>query len=363
MFLFALPSLWNIAVTVLIIFYIFSIVGVNLFGHVDSGLERYNFRDFPHAIYTLFLCSTGESWWVMLGKCMSQTNQYIAVLYWLLFFLVGGLVSMNLFIGVILDTFSENLKAEKEHELQLMSVSRFVEAWNEEDPSAMGILPVHKFWRLMLRTPFPSGFTQPLPNDEAELTDEAYQRFTNIIKSGVYKEPNVIEAKEHIAKIKLICQKGIKVGIGKHAEYRFLSQEQEDIYTIGNKILQFFIDLCNEEEHDHNQEFHHSDEPTQKKKMAASSSALSVESENEDTDKGVWLVEFKDAIIALCTSVTGPELSVRVNNPRYEMTFIDWWEKYESENFSKNVAGSEGALGAQSMLSFVDQWLEKKTTK
>ncbi|ETO13073.1 voltage-gated ion channel superfamily [Reticulomyxa filosa] len=374
MFLFALPSLSNIAVTVFIIFYIFSVVGVNLFGHVDSGLKRYSFRDFPHALYTLFLCSTGESWWVMVGKCMSQSNKYIAILYWLLFFLVGGLVSMNLFIGVILDTFSENVKSEVEHEKQLMSVTKLVNAWNEEDPRGTGLIPANKFWRLLLRTPFPTGFTQPLSNDEAELNDEAYRRFLQIINSGVYKEPSLLEVREHISTIKFVCQKGIKIGYGKHAEYRLLSEEQEDMYAVGCKILNFFINLCNEDDHGH--EENKSEDNLQMKlkededfgicpgELAVSTSSLPpTESEKKSDEDSIWLVKFEDAIIALCTSITGPEISARVNDRKYEMMFLDWWDKYEAENFVKNVAGHEGALGAESMLSFVDQWLKEKKSQ
>ncbi len=53
-----MPSLWNIALLVFVVFYIFSVLGLHLFGDIaftERGLTRHaHFRDWPTAILTLF---------------------------------------------------------------------------------------------------------------------------------------------------------------------------------------------------------------------------------------------------------------------------------------------------------------------
>merc|ERR1711871_944264 len=60
-----LPSLWNVGAIVCLLFYMFSILGVQLFATIhfaDAYEARANFRNFPTAFLTLVRCSTGENW-------------------------------------------------------------------------------------------------------------------------------------------------------------------------------------------------------------------------------------------------------------------------------------------------------------
>lgn len=56
----------------LLIFFIYSILGVFLFNEIESGdvIDEYtNFHDFHTALITLVRASTGEEWNVMMYDC------------------------------------------------------------------------------------------------------------------------------------------------------------------------------------------------------------------------------------------------------------------------------------------------------
>ena len=88
--LFSLPALVNVGSVLLLFFFIYSIMGMNLFGSVRYGenLNRYaNFRDFPAAMMTLFRMATGESWngimWdaMVTQECHSLSEAYYQLDY------------------------------------------------------------------------------------------------------------------------------------------------------------------------------------------------------------------------------------------------------------------------------------------
>lgn len=56
----------NVTALLFLVFFIFSILGVFLFGNIKSGWaidETNNFQDFHHSIELLFRCATGEDWY------------------------------------------------------------------------------------------------------------------------------------------------------------------------------------------------------------------------------------------------------------------------------------------------------------
>lgn len=56
----------NVTALLFLVFFIFSILGVFLFGSIKSGWvidENTNFSDFHHSFELLFRCATGEDWY------------------------------------------------------------------------------------------------------------------------------------------------------------------------------------------------------------------------------------------------------------------------------------------------------------
>lgn len=74
--LFSLPSLLNVLALLFLVFFIFSVLGVFLFSDVTRGnviSDFVNFSNFGNAMLTLFRCSTGENWWVIMADTMNPT--------------------------------------------------------------------------------------------------------------------------------------------------------------------------------------------------------------------------------------------------------------------------------------------------
>ena len=63
---FSLPALLNVGSVLLLVYFMFAVLGMNLFGHLKQDgqcLERhFNFEDFPTAMLVLARMSTGENW-------------------------------------------------------------------------------------------------------------------------------------------------------------------------------------------------------------------------------------------------------------------------------------------------------------
>ncbi|KAK3257950.1 hypothetical protein CYMTET_32981, partial [Cymbomonas tetramitiformis] len=74
-FVMSLPSILNISALIFLLFYVYAILGVNLFGKVvmNGALNRHsNFRTFGQAMITLLRMATGEAWNAIMHACSVQ---------------------------------------------------------------------------------------------------------------------------------------------------------------------------------------------------------------------------------------------------------------------------------------------------
>merc|ERR1719193_1799998 len=118
--MYSIPSLWNIGLLILVIFFVYAVVGMHLFGTEDQadgwefGDSEANFQNFQKSMITLFRVSSGDGWSSVYERYLSdvsdETRPWVYV-YFMSFFLVGALVMINLFIAVILDSFNEEQEA------------------------------------------------------------------------------------------------------------------------------------------------------------------------------------------------------------------------------------------------------------
>lgn len=68
----ALTPLMNVGALVLLVFFIYSVLGVFLFSDVKQGFiinDLNNFSNFGMAMILMIRCSTGESWWMVMFDC------------------------------------------------------------------------------------------------------------------------------------------------------------------------------------------------------------------------------------------------------------------------------------------------------
>ncbi|NXX83191.1 SCN5A protein, partial [Urocolius indicus] len=110
----SLGALSNLTLVLAIIVFIFAIVGVQLFGRSygenrhkinKDGQPRWHMMDFFHSFLVVFRILCGE-WIETMWDCMVVAEQPLCLLVFLLVMVIGNLVLLNLFIALLLNSFS-----------------------------------------------------------------------------------------------------------------------------------------------------------------------------------------------------------------------------------------------------------------
>jgi voltage-gated sodium channel len=122
----AIPSMGYVSLLLFMMFYMYGVASVFLFGKNDP----FRFGDLPTALVTLFQVATAEEWVQTLNiqrygchvvgyegreaLCTPTAYPILAPLFFISFILVGTMVILNLFIGVIMTGMGEAEKEELE---------------------------------------------------------------------------------------------------------------------------------------------------------------------------------------------------------------------------------------------------------
>ncbi|NXE90523.1 SCN5A protein, partial [Menura novaehollandiae] len=111
----SLGALSNLTLVLAIIIFIFAIVGVQLFGksygknntiiYKEGKPPRWHMMDFFHSFLVVFRILCGE-WIETMWDCMAVAEQPLCLLVFLLVMVIGNLVVLNLFIALLLSSFS-----------------------------------------------------------------------------------------------------------------------------------------------------------------------------------------------------------------------------------------------------------------
>lgn len=123
----SIPSMGYVILLLSVLFYIYAVVGIYLFGKADPT----HFGDLHHALVTLFKVLTLEGWTdimnVHLYGSEPETFQKITTIapffYFASFIVIGAMIIMNLFIGVIMNSMEES-KVEINEELRNKNPNR-----------------------------------------------------------------------------------------------------------------------------------------------------------------------------------------------------------------------------------------------
>lgn len=105
----ALPSIGWIVVLMLMVFYIFAVMGTKLFGEQFPDY----FGHLGASLYSLFQVMTLESWSQGISRPIMAEIPY-AWIYFLTFILITVFTVLNLFIGIIVNTMQEKHFEEEE---------------------------------------------------------------------------------------------------------------------------------------------------------------------------------------------------------------------------------------------------------
>lgn len=101
----SLPSMGYVALLILILFYVYGVIGVFLF----EGSDPDHYGTLMTSLLTLFQTITGEGWPDLLSIQKEAGNTFLASIYYVSFIVVGSMIILNLFIGVIVSEL-ENLR-------------------------------------------------------------------------------------------------------------------------------------------------------------------------------------------------------------------------------------------------------------
>uniref|UniRef100_A0A671WIA9 Sodium channel protein n=1 Tax=Sparus aurata TaxID=8175 RepID=A0A671WIA9_SPAAU len=117
-------ALGNLTLVLAIIVFIFAVVGMQLFGKnykdcvcrisLDCELPRWHMYDFFHAFLIIFRILCGE-WIETMWDCMEVSGQTMCLIIFMMVLVIGNLVVLNLFLALLLSSFSgDNLAAPEE---------------------------------------------------------------------------------------------------------------------------------------------------------------------------------------------------------------------------------------------------------
>ncbi|XP_034041830.1 sodium channel, voltage-gated, type I-like, alpha isoform X1 [Thalassophryne amazonica] len=117
-------ALGNLTLVLAIIVFIFAVVGMQLFGKSyrdcvckissDCTLPRWHMHDFFHSFLIVFRVLCGE-WIETMWDCMEVAGQAKCIIVYMMVMVIGNLVVLNLFLALLLSSFSaDNLAATED---------------------------------------------------------------------------------------------------------------------------------------------------------------------------------------------------------------------------------------------------------
>jgi len=99
----SLSAMSYVSLLLAMLFYIYAVAGVHLFG---TGSPEY-FRDLSTAMLTLFRVVTLDNWGDMFMAQLAHAPGFKVTLYFVTFIVFGTMITLNLFIGIIMNSMSE----------------------------------------------------------------------------------------------------------------------------------------------------------------------------------------------------------------------------------------------------------------
>ncbi|HBW38511.1 ion transporter [Desulfosporosinus sp. BICA1-9] len=102
-----LPSMGWVSLLLFILYYIFAIIGTNMFG---ADFNKW-FGTLGRSMYTLFQVMTLESWSMGISRPVMEVFPY-AFLYFVPFIVISAFIVVNVVVGIVVNAISEIAAAE-----------------------------------------------------------------------------------------------------------------------------------------------------------------------------------------------------------------------------------------------------------
>ena len=171
MLILSLPALSNILGIFMIMLFMYSLLGMQLFGQVMHGTfinDEVNFCTFGSAAMALFRCATGESWNGLMHDAMVTPEHgcseadgncgswYAAIPFFTSYVLLSTFIVLKMMIALILENYLKTLKRDRSS-VQPDDAEIFLDVWSRFDPDGRGFVPVQHLVDLVHALPPPLG--------------------------------------------------------------------------------------------------------------------------------------------------------------------------------------------------------------
>ncbi|XP_040891449.1 calcium channel, voltage-dependent, P/Q type, alpha 1A subunit, b isoform X2 [Toxotes jaculatrix] len=170
-----------VCLLIAMLFFIYAIIGMQLFGNLaldeeeESAIDEHNnFRTFIMALMLLFRSATGEAWHEIMLSCLSgkkcdpesgntgkECGSTFAYTYFVSFIFLCSFLMLNLFVAVIMDNF-EYLTRDSSI-LGPHHLDEYVRIWAEYDPAACGRISYTDMYQMLRHMCPPLGLGKRCP--------------------------------------------------------------------------------------------------------------------------------------------------------------------------------------------------------
>uniref|UniRef100_A0A8C5DAL2 Voltage-dependent P/Q-type calcium channel subunit alpha-1A n=1 Tax=Gouania willdenowi TaxID=441366 RepID=A0A8C5DAL2_GOUWI len=170
-----------VCLLIAMLFFIYAIIGMQLFGNLALDEEREkainkhnNFRTFIMALMLLFRSATGEAWHEIMLSCLGgqdcdpdsgntepECGSTFAYTYFVSFIFLCSFLMLNLFVAVIMDNF-EYLTRDSSI-LGPHHLDEYVRIWAEYDPAACGRISYTDMYQMLRHMCPPLGLGKRCP--------------------------------------------------------------------------------------------------------------------------------------------------------------------------------------------------------
>lgn len=127
------PMVMNIIYLLLLIYFIFALLGCRFFGRLEKGeiLDDFiNFKNFSYSLMTIFKVATADDWNSIMVDVVNARNEW-CIFYFIIFYVLSSYILTNLFILVLLQQFENyNLNPDNPMHSFTENLEKFRNVWS-----------------------------------------------------------------------------------------------------------------------------------------------------------------------------------------------------------------------------------------
>ena len=158
---YSIPSVWNIGLLLFVILFIYAVIAMHILTEYEHAQhDTVNADNFFNAMAMLYRVCTEDGWtdlYISYLEAWPSNQRYQVRIYFMSFFVVGTMIAINLFIAVVLDSFSENEKEfARKDQFELIEIWRDI--WEYFDCDATKKVPAQDFIDILRLTPRSDAF-------------------------------------------------------------------------------------------------------------------------------------------------------------------------------------------------------------